>query len=213
VTDLRHRLTEQAEWSPAGDLLAFVSQDRADRQIYVVNSTGGPATAITHEQGIRFGGGWSRDGAGYYYTSARSGRSEVWRVPRGGGASKQMTATGGQCGFESPRGDFYYWALETGSGGSGRQQLIRRSPTGDREVALIPAGLACKTAPSPAGFYFKAADGGDIYLYNEAAGTSRRVLRNPPPAHSFTMSPDGHWFVIELARAESQDLMIMERFR
>jgi hypothetical protein len=122
-----------------------------------------------------------------------------------------MTATGGQCGFESPRGVFYYWAVEGGAGRRG--PLMRRSPAGDQQVALIPDGVACKTAPSPAGFYFRSADGGDIYLYDEAAGHSRRVLRHPPSAYSFTISPDGRWYAVELARSESQDLMIMERFR
>jgi Tol biopolymer transport system component len=213
VTDLRHRLTEQADWSPAGDLLAFVSQDRGDRQIYLVNSTGGVATAITNERGIRFGGGWSQDGTGYYYTSTRSGRSEVWKTPRSGGAAKQVTVAGGQCGFESPGGVFYYWGLDGASGGSGHAVLMRRSPGGDREVVLVPEGIACKTAPSPAGFYFKSSDAGDIYLYDEAGGNSRRVLRHPPSAYSFTMSPDGRWFAIELAKNQNQDLMIMERFR
>ena len=162
---------------------------------------------------MRFGGGWSRDGAGYYYTSTRSGRSEVWKAPRGVGPAKQMTANGGQCGFESPRGVFYNWGLEGGSGGGQHAALMRRSQAGDQQVSLIPDGFASQTAPSPIGFYFKAADTGDIYLYDETGGRSQRVLQHPPPAHSFTMSPDGRWFAIESARSENQDLMIMERFR
>ena len=50
-----------------------------------------------------------------YYTSMRSGRPEVWRVPRGGGPSQQITQNGGICGFESPRGIFYYWKGESGN--------------------------------------------------------------------------------------------------
>jgi len=211
LTDLRHRLTEQADWSPASDLLAFVSQDRADRQIYVVSASGGVPAAITNEQGIRSGGGWSHDGAVYYYTSTRSGRSEVWKAPRSGGQAIQMTVNGGQCAFESRQGRFYYWRLEPQP--DGRTVLMHRSPAGDREVSLGPGAEACKTALSPAGFYFKAAETGDIYLYDEASSGSRRVLPHPPQAHSFTMSPDGRWFTIERPGIENKDLMIMERFR
>ena len=210
LTDLRHPLTEQAEWSQAGDLVAFVSQDRADRQIYVVSSTGGPAHAITSEEGIRAGGGWSLDGSAYYYTSSRSGRPEIWKTARDGGRPQQITTNGGQCGFESVHGAFYYWQVDAGV----RSGLMRRMPDGDHRVDLAPPARTCLTAYSPRGFFYKAADSGEIYLYDETAGRSTRIFEHlPHPFNQFTMSPDGRSLVTDFARDEGADLMIMEHFR
>jgi Tol biopolymer transport system component len=210
LTDLRHILTEAPDWSPSDDLITFVSQDRANRQIYLVSTSGGPATAITNEEGVRSGDGWSHDGSAYYYTSTRSGRAEVWRVPRGGGRPQQMTLNGGICGFESPRGVFYYWQGESAVRGS----LFRRTGEGHQPVSLATQGVPCRTAQSPKGFYFRSADTGDLYFYDEAAESCTRVARRPDRWFTwFTVSPDGNWLAINFDGRESSDLMIMEHFR
>jgi Tol biopolymer transport system component len=210
LTNLRHILTEVPDWAPSDDLVAFVSQDRANRQIYLASPSGGPATAITNEEGVRSGDGWSRDGSAYYYTSTRSGRAEVWRVSRGGGRPQQITLNGGICGFESPRGVFYYWQGESGARGS----LFRRTTEGDQPMSLATQGVPCRTAQSPKGFYFKSADTGDVYLYDEAAQSCMRILQRPDrPFTWFTVSPDGNWLVINFDGKQSSDLMIMEHFR
>jgi Tol biopolymer transport system component len=210
VTDLRHILTETPDWFPSDDRIAFVSQDRANRQIYTVSVSGGPATAITNEEGIRSGDGWTLDGSAYYYTSARSGRPEVWRVPRAGGPSQQITRDGGICGFESPRGIIYYWKGESGNRGA----LFRRTTHGDESVPLPTEGVPCRSAPSPKGFYFRSADGSGVYLYDEATGRCVPILQRPDrPFDRFTVSPDGSWLAIAYNGKQSKDLMIMEHFR
>lgn len=210
LTDLHRLLTETPDWSPSGAQIAFVSQDRADRQIYVVGASGGLATAITNQQGIRSGDGWSHDGSEYYYTSARSGRPEVWKVPIAGGKPRQVTASGGMCGFESPSGVFYYWQGEIDSPGT----LMQRTAEGDRPVPLKPQGITCRNSPSSTGFYFKAAGTGDIYRYDEASRLSARVLRRPDrPFVRFSVSPDGNWGALDFRGKETSDLMVMEHFR
>jgi Tol biopolymer transport system component/DNA-binding winged helix-turn-helix (wHTH) protein len=208
LTDLRHLITEAPDWSPSGEKIAFVSQDRANREIYVVNVSGGQAATITAEQGILSGGGWSRDGSGYYYTSTRSGRPEVWKAPAGGGRPAQITAQGGMCGFESPRGDFYYWKGEiTGS-------LLRRTSNGDLPLPSVPGTVACRTAPSPKGFYFQAAETSGLWLYDEALERVESAVPHPKQEVTwFTFSPDGSWLAMNSERKENSDLMIMEHFR
>jgi Tol biopolymer transport system component/predicted Ser/Thr protein kinase len=208
VTDLRHQLSELGHWSPAGDRIAFVSQDRGSRQIYWVGSSGGPAIPLTKEEGVGVGSGWTRDAKGYYFDSVRSGRCEVRRVPRDGGRSELMTV--GEGGFESERGIFYYWRQTNDS-----TVLMRRTPNGDEDVALVPKGCSsCGTAPAAGGFYYVAADRSEVYLCNEKTGRSVRVLKPPAiPFHQFTISADGRWFAYGFAGTPSIDLMIMEDFR
>jgi hypothetical protein len=91
---------------------------------------------------------------------------------------------------------------------------MRRTPTGDAVVNLAPPGLPCRTAPSPKGFFYKAADSSDIYLYDEGAGRSVRIFGQlPRPFNGFTASPDGRWLITDFRREEAADLMIMEHFR
>ncbi len=208
LTDLRNIITEQAEWSPAGDAVAFVSQHLADRQIYLVSSAGGPAKAITNEKGVRYGSGWSRDGTEYYYTSERTGRREVWKASRSG-ETEQVTFNGGQCGIETARGVFY-WTLD----GTDHAPVRRVAAGGDQPVSLGMAALTCPIAPSPRGFYFRAAGNKDIYLYDDRTGRSSRLFAHPRPAfNAFTISPDGRWFATDTKGKENADLMIMEHFR
>jgi Tol biopolymer transport system component len=210
LTDLRHQLSELGHWSPAGDRIAFVSQDRGSRQIYGIGSSGGPAVPMTREDGVGNGTGWSLDGSGYYYNSTRSGRSEVWKAPRSGGQSEPMTVNGGQNGFESVPGVFYYWRQDTSQKGI----LMRRTANGDAEVPLVPRGSAtCGTVPSSGGFYYAAVDTNGVYFFDEKTGRSVRVLKPPAePFHQFTISADGRWFAYGFAGPPSIDLMIMEDF-
>lgn len=209
LTDLRHQISEVGHWSPTGDGITFVSQDRGPRQIYWVGSSGGPALPITNEDGVEGGSGWARDGSGYYYDSVRSGRREVWKAPRGGGRSVMMTVNGGRSGFESQRGIFYYWQDAKQAG-----ILIRRTSSGDTEIPLIPRGCGnCGTTLSAGGFYYVAADTNEVYLHDENTGRSVRALKHlAEPFFQFTISPDGRWFAFGSAVTESVNLMIMEDF-
>lgn len=209
LTDLRHLITETPDWSPSGEEIAFLSQERAHRQIYVVRASGGPPAAITSEEGIISGDGWTHDGGAYYYTSTHSGRREVWKVPQGGGQPQQVTNSGGMCGFESARGVFYYWKGESGR----RAALMQRAQDGDGVTPLVPEGVGCRTAPSPDGFYFKSADTGEVYLYDEAGGRCVRVLKPDRPYSRFTVFPNRRWVVLDFKGKEQSNLMIMEHFQ
>ena len=210
LTYLRHPLSEMGHWSPDDGTIAFVSQDRGQRQVYKVSASGGPAVPLTAEDGVDVGTGWSWDGSAYYYNSLRSGRREVWKVAIGGGPPTRMTMDGGHSGFESPLGIFYYRQEKPGGGG----RLMRRMPGGDLEVPLGPQEIGWPTMVRAAeGFYYKAASTNDIYLYSEKSGRSVRVLHKPGGYfNQFTISPDGRWFAAAFAGTLDIDLMIMERF-
>jgi Tol biopolymer transport system component len=56
---------------------------------------------------------FTRDGRSIYFSSARSGQLEIWRMPAGGGRAVQITTSGGLQPFESAdRQRIFYKALD-----------------------------------------------------------------------------------------------------
>jgi Tol biopolymer transport system component len=210
VTSLRHSLAEMGHWSPDDDLIAFISQGTGHRQIYIVGSSGGTLTPITSDDAVVSGSGWTSDGSAYYYTSSRTGRREVWKAARPGWTSQQVTFNGGENGFESGRGVFYYWRQDTKTSLS----LVRRTADGDATVRLVPEGDGRWTAtPAPRGFYYKSATSNAVYLYDELTRRSVPIVRIARSFTEFTISPDGRWFAATFLGKRSIDLMIMEQFK
>jgi len=209
LTDLRHQLTEVGQWSPNDETITFVSQDRGSRQIYAIRSSGGPTVALTNEDGVQRGTGWSHDGSLYFYDVIRSGRREIWRVASHGGRPERIVDNG-RNGFESPEGVFYYWRVDPVRGGA----LIRRAPHGEQEVPLHPPPCdECWMAPAPHGLYYTMAEISDVWFCDLGTGRSVRVFKHPARGfNQFTVSPDGRWFASGFADTHSVDLMIMENF-
>ena len=72
--------------------------------IYVIRSRGGKPVCLTFDTHNDILPIWSRDGNWIYFSSNRTGRIEVWKVPAGGGNAVQVTRNGGLYGVESPDG-------------------------------------------------------------------------------------------------------------
>lgn len=210
LTNLRRQLTQIGDWSPSDDLIAFVSQDGGSRQIYTVGSSGGPAIPITHEDGVDYGTGWSRDGHTYYYRAARSGQFELRKVSRSGGES-ELVAAHSPNGFESQRGWLYY--LRQQQPGQA-PEMVRRTAHGDEVVRLTPPPCdGCSVIPLAEGIYYRAADTNDLYLFDELSGRCTRFLKGPANVlFHFTLSPDAHWLAYGTAQRERGELMIVEDF-
>jgi Tol biopolymer transport system component len=74
-----------------------------------MSKSGGPLSCLTEDtaddQFVR----WSRDGTSIYFTSNRSGRPEVWKMPSSGRNPIQLTRQGGFGGMESADGKWVYY--------------------------------------------------------------------------------------------------------
>jgi Tol biopolymer transport system component len=210
VTALRHPLTEIGHWSPDDQLLTFVTQARGSRRLYVIDPSQGEPVPITPPDVVANGWGWSRDGRFYYFTSTATGQREVWRAERPTWSLEQVTFGGGDAGFESGRGTFYYWSVADHDS----PQLRRRDATRDEELRIDPAPHSAEgIVPSPTGFYYRAAGTADVFHYDETAGRSSLSLRLPEPFGRFTISPGGDFFATAFRERHSVDLMVIERFR
>jgi Tol biopolymer transport system component len=104
-------------WSPDGRWIAFDALGKDGRwYINVVESGGGLARRLTQDGFGNSVPSWSRDGKWIYFTSQRSGRFEIWRMPSQGGAAEQVTRAGGYVGRESADGKTLYFTKTSGDG-------------------------------------------------------------------------------------------------
>ena len=90
------RITEPQP-SPKGDRVAFVVRttdleaNRGRFDIWMVNMDGTGLTRLTSDPASDNNPRWAPDGRSLYFLSSRSGSSQVWRLPIGGGDPVQVT--------------------------------------------------------------------------------------------------------------------------
>lgn len=103
---------------------------------------------------------WSADGNWIYFTSARTGKYQIWKVPSNGGAAVQVTRSGGFTTFEAPHRRTLYYTR-----GSPASKLLK-SPwmdgSGESEVldAVVMRGFVVR-------------DDRVYYLHPEPGGATR----------------------------------------
>ena len=69
-------------WSPHGQRIAYWQLDGQKKyDIYTIPASGGEPIAVTNDPAIDWNPVWSADGRYVYFSSSRSGRFNLWRIP------------------------------------------------------------------------------------------------------------------------------------
>jgi Tol biopolymer transport system component len=151
---------------------------------------------------------WSRDGKWIYFTSARSGPYETWKVRIDGGDPIQVTHTGGVGARESPDGRFLF-VMKVGS-----PAILRLSMENGEEEKLIDRN-GWPFDVSDEGIVFVDSPGGEkpairYYEFSTGKVSTVAVLENAP---QISVSPDGEWIVYDQQDVTGSDLVLVENFR
>ena len=96
---------------------------------------------------------WSRDGKMVYYSADRSGRPEIMKVAREGGAAKQVTHQGGNLALESTDGKWLFYSKWVG-----HMTLWRMPISGGEESQITEIETFDVTARGV--FFFRSVPGG-----------------------------------------------------
>jgi Tol biopolymer transport system component len=168
---------------------------------------------LTRGPAASFGAAWSRDGRSIYFTSNRSGRHEVWRMPASGGEAEQVTREGGASPDVSPDGRWLYYLKETPT-----PSLWRRPLGGGAEAQVAPSIYRYNFAPADNGVYLVKFEPGtasaEVLYLDLAAGSTTPVFRmDKPPDLGLSLSPDGKSLLFAQLDYSGQDLMIVENFK
>lgn len=203
-------------WSPDSQNIALtVAQKGIKEDIYVVSVNGGVPRRMTTDPAEDKWPYWSHDGKWIYFSSTRSGREEIWRMPASGGEAVQITRNSGDTPQESPDGRFLYYMKEWPDAVS----VWRASVDGNQEAKVLDS--VHSEGQWPVGkegiYFFRTPDKmghSDICFYEFASGQIRKVLTIQMPVNNhIAVSPDGRTILYPQSDESGSVLMLVDNFR
>ncbi len=217
LTSFQGPLTGRPRWSPDGQRIAFDSRPEGHSDIFVVDVERRVPRPLTTDTANDVNPSWSNDGRWIYFASNRSGSRQVWRMPAEGGPAVQVTQNGGFAAFESPDGQFVYYAKFPEPG-------IWRVPVEGGEETLVldllQPGFWGYWAVSEQGIYFlnsKTKPRPTIEFFRFATRRTTHVFvpeKYPVYGHpGLALSPDGRWILYLQMDQTQSDIMLVENFR
>ena len=192
--------------------------------MYVVSVDGAPPIRLTNEPGFDGLTDWSADGRWIYFTSDRSGRIEIWKVPAEGGRALQVTRQGGMQPIEAPDGSTLYYLARPPSGVSGvsgTTRVMQVPIDGGEERAVTEEVRFGLWSVLDEGIVFVSiepdADALDVY---EFATRQRRRIGILPQRVSrvatlagLAVAPDGRSAIVTVTDRWESDIMVADGFR
>jgi Tol biopolymer transport system component len=188
----------------------------------VVPSGGGEARQLTKDGSLDVVPVWSPDEKWIYFTSDRTGRMEVWRIPSIGGTAEQITREGGFNPHVSVDGTSVYYLKGRGVGelrrcpAAGGKEEIIAAEFKSRNFVVLQDGIygldtgvsstpgALMTQPGKARFYrFRTRKWEDLGF-----ATDKPVF----PA-GIALSPDRKWLFYSQIDERGSDIMLVQNFR
>jgi eukaryotic-like serine/threonine-protein kinase len=203
-------------WSPDSQKVALtVAQKGMKEDVYVVSASGGVPRRMTTDPAEDKWPYWSHDGKWIYFSSTRSGREEIWRMPSSGGEAVQITRNSGDRPEESPDGRFLYYM----KGWPDAVSVWRAQVDGSQETKVLDSvhSEGQWTVGKEGIYFFRTPDKmghSDICFYEFASGQIRKVLTIQMPVNNhIAVSPDGRTILYPQSDASGSVLMLVDNFR
>jgi Tol biopolymer transport system component len=220
TTDTSEAITHlRPRFSPDGERIAFVSVERTQFDIRIVELASKQVVEITDDAFLDLDPAWGPAGRELYFSSHRSGGLNIWRVPLGADATaagdpQQLTTGAGQdveiavapdgrrLAFTTLRQNASLWRLPvdplTGAA-SGPPQEVVATTREDSRGAWSPDGQRIAFNSDRAGDM-------NIWIHDLRDGSTRQLTRGPGGDYQANWSPDGAEVAFFSARAGNSDI-------
>jgi len=202
-------------WSPDSQNIAFTAVQKGMKEdIYAISANGGAPRRLTTHPAEDKWPYWSHDRKWIYFSSTRSGREEIWKMPSAGGEAMQITRNSGDTPNESADGKFLYYM----KGWPEAVSIWRASVDGDQEVKVLDSVHSEGQWHVWKGgiYYFRTPDKmghSDICFYEFATGQIRKVLTIERPVNNhIAVSPDARTILYSQFDESGSVLMLVENF-
>jgi len=158
---------------------------------------------------------WSRDGRWIYFSSDRTGTSELWKIPVQGGQAVQVTKEGGFAAFESPNGKFLYY-IKAFAG-----PIWRMPVEGGKETRILDQNIRWSywsVLENGICFLDWGATPPEIELFDFDTRQLKRITtvdrtKSLSGGGGFAVSPDGQWILFARMDQIDSEIMLVENFR
>jgi len=199
-------------WAPDGKKIVFDCRVDGHAGVYVIDiSERVPHKLATNlpEASVP---SWSHDGKWIYFIGGPSAWEKIYRAPSTGGDATLLSSSRGYGPSESPNGDAVYF---TAGMTNDNLRITRASlnPTGtEGPVQGLPPVFPLAWTVTRDGIYFSPADDiQHIQFFGFATGKIRSVFTPRPVPHTFSVSPDGRYFVYAVGALKS-DIVLLDNF-
>ena len=213
IVDWGQGLVATGDWSSDGkSVLAFGTGAQGMYQIYRIAVDTRKVTHLIDDAEHDVYPTFSRDGKSIYFTStAKHGPLQLYRMPASGGPATLVAARMAVRARESADGRWVYFA-------DWAQGCLYRMPLAGGEITLVldrltdPAGYELA---GPGVYYWSGARSAPELRYMDLESRKVELVLHPPiPAvPNLSISPDGRWLSFPLVERNSQELMMIDKWR
>jgi Tol biopolymer transport system component len=212
LTSFNGPLVGTKDWSPDSQRLVFAARPEGQADIFTISASGGVPKRLTTDPSDDIGCSYSRDGRWIYFTSARSGQYEIWKMPAEGGDAVQLTSVSGRMPFESLDGKTLYfmhlnpekgiWKMPVGGG----EAMQITGPVYQQAYAVGKEGIFYSPAPDTT-------QKGSLQFLSFTTGKTRTVVvAKYPIGGMISLSPDQRFLAFAQRGQFGTDLMLIESF-
>jgi hypothetical protein len=203
-------------WSPDGTWIVFQGYDQhgqADIYRARTDGVGGAPIRLTEDPADDFAPSVSQDGRHVYFTSNRTGQTELFRMDVDGRDVTRLTTTGGDVALELPGGRGLVYQQPTDASTSADLWLLP-ADGGSPKPLGIAAPLGAFTLAAEGVSFVQWSEGGSTLAFYDFVSKQTEVRhRLEGRVEDIAESPDRRtWLVSRIVREQS-DLMLLDGFK